>query len=109
MMIAIFKLCLTRQFNFAILPLSPTLSRLRERGLKSAHIGVIAQNTTYSHLRDRELKPYQYQRTSAKHNLLPPAGWVVKTSQLGNHALARQRERVLDRAGEGQFAHSQKA
>ena len=76
----------TLPLNFAKSPLSPILFHLRARGLKPTRIGICA-----------------------KHDLLQSATRVVKTSHIGKHALARWRERVRDRAGEGLLANSQKA
>ena len=56
-MMAILKLCLTRQFNIAILPLTPTLSRARARELILAHIGELKQSTFHSRLLAGWLKP----------------------------------------------------
>ena len=55
-MMVILKRFLIQQFNFAKLPhfamspLTPTLSRLRARGLKPKHIGAFVQNTTFFRL-----------------------------------------------------------
>jgi hypothetical protein len=57
-MMVILKLCLTRQYNFARSPLSPTLSRLRARGLKPTHFGAFVQSTVLSSLLTKWLKPH---------------------------------------------------
>jgi hypothetical protein len=61
MMIALIRylaqqLDFTKQ-HFAKSPLSPTLSRLRARGLKLGHIGALVQNTAFFRLLTEWLKP----------------------------------------------------